>query len=247
MRKIMLLFGGESLVELLAPQAGEKILDLGCGTGELTARIAQSGAFVQGIDSSKQMIDTARVNHPRINFSVEDARDFHVEEPLDAVFSHEVLHWIKEPDAVINCVEQALQPGGRFVAEFNWEGYVGAIICAHLSVVLSAISGQEPEAHNPWYCPSIDEYAGLLQQHGFDVREAVLVEPPTPPVQVGMWGLESWIQRFAGEFWGELSEDVRSHVINQVAERWRPALDRNGNWIADYRRIRVRAIKNSSR
>jgi len=243
----MLLFGGESLVELLAPQDGEKILDLGCGTGELTAIIAQSGAFVQGIDSSKQMIDTARVKYPRINFSVEDARDFHVEEPLDAVFSHEVLHWIKEPDAVINCVEQALQPGGRFVAEFNWEGYVGAIICAHLSVVLSAISGQEPEAHNPWYCPSIDEYAGLLQQHGFDVREAVLVEPPTPPVQFGMWALESWIQRLAGEFWGELSEDVRSHVINAVEERLRPALYRDGNWIADYRRIRVVAIKNSSR
>jgi trans-aconitate 2-methyltransferase len=242
----MFVFGGERIVELLAPQAGEKILDLGCGTGDLTD-IAQSGACVRGIDSSCSMICAAQVNYPDIHFSVADARSFQVKKPLDAVFSHEVLHWIKERDAVINCVEQALNPGGRFVAEFNWEGHVGAIVCAHLSVVLSEISGQEPEAHNPWYCPSIDEYAGLLQQHGFDVREAVLVEPPTPPLQGGRWGLESLIQRFAGEFWWELSEDVRSHVINQVAERWRPALDRDGNWIADYRRIRVRAIKNSSR
>ncbi len=243
----MVLLGGESLVKLLAPQYGEKILDLGCGRGDLTDIIAQSGACVRGIDSSGSMISTAQVNYPDIHFSVANARSFQVKRPLDAVFSHEVLHWIKEPDAVINCVEQALQPGGRFVAEFNCEGHVGAIVGAHLSVALSEISGQEPEAHNPWYCPSIDEYAGLLQQHGFDVREAVLVEPPTPPLQGGRWGLESLIQRFAGEFWWELSEDVRSHVINQVAERWRPALDRDGNWIADYRRIRVRAIKNSSR
>jgi SAM-dependent methyltransferase len=172
--------------------------------------------------------------------------DFQVEEPLDAVFSHEVLHWIKEPDAVINCVEQALKPGGRFVAEFNGEGHVGAIVGAHLSVVLSEISGQEPEALNPWYCPSIDEYAGLLEKQGFDVREAVLVERPTP-LEGGRGVWKVGLKRFAGEFWWELSEDVRSQVINSVEERLRPALYRDGNWIADYRRIRVVAVKNSSR
>jgi trans-aconitate 2-methyltransferase len=247
MRKIMVLFGGESLVELLDPQDGEKILDLGCGTGDLTDIIAQSGACVRGIDSCCSMISAAQVNYPDIHFSVADARSFQVKRPLDAVFSHQVLHWIKERDAVINCVEQALNPGGRFVAEFNWEGHVGAIVGPHLSVVLSGISGQEPEAHNPWYCPSIDEYAGLLQQHGFDVREAVLVEPPTPPLQGGRWGLESLIQGLAGEFWWELSEDVRSQVINSVEERLPPALYRDGNWIADYRRIRLVAVKNSAR
>jgi len=242
----MLLFGGESLVELLAPQYGEKILDLGCGTGELTENIAQSGACVRGIDSSCSMIFTAQVNYPDINFSVADARSFQVKKPLDAVFSHEVLHWIKEPDAVINCVEQALKPGGRFVAEFNCEGHVGAIVGAHLSVALSEISGQEPEALNPWYCPSIDEYAGLLKQHGFDVREAVLVERPTP-LEGGRLGMVSLIERFAGEFWWGLSDHVRSQVMNSVKERLRPALYRDGNWIADYRTIRVFAIKNSSR
>ncbi len=244
----MLLFGGESLVDLLDPQDGEKILDLGCGTGELTENIAQtSGACVRGIDSCCSMISTAQVKYPDINFSVADARSFQVEKPLDAVFSHQVLHWIKEPDAVINCVEQALKPGGRFVAEFNWEGHVGAIVGPHLSVVLSEISGQEPEAHNPWYCPSIDEYAGLLQQHGFDVREAVLVEPPTPPLQGGRWGLGSLIQGLAGEFWWELSEDVRSHVIRTVEEHLRSTQYRDGNWMADYRRLRFVAVKNSSR
>jgi trans-aconitate 2-methyltransferase len=246
MRKIMVLFGGESLVELLAPQDGEKILDLGCGTGDLTDIIAQSGACVRGIDSSCSMISTAQVNYPDIHFSVADARSFQVKRPLDAVFSHEVLHWIKEPDAVINCVEQALRPGGRFVAEFNCEGHVGAIVGAHLSVALSEISGQEPEALNPWYCPSIDEYAGLLENQGFDVRYRVLVDDSTPLVD-GSAGLVTWIQRFAGEFWSELSDKVQLQVRQSLAERLRPALCRDGKWIADYRRIRVRAIKNSSR
>jgi trans-aconitate 2-methyltransferase len=246
MRKIMVLLGGESLVKLLAPQYGEKILDLGCGRGDLTDIIAQSGACVRGIDSSGSMISTAQVNYPDIHFSVANARSFQVKRPLDAVFSHEVLHWIKEPDAVINCVEQALQPGGRFVAEFNCEGHVGAIVGAHLSVALSEISGQEPEAHNPWYCPSIDEYAGLLKQHGFDVREAV-VEPQTRPLEGGRLGMVSLIEMLAGEFWWELSDHVRSQVINSVKERLSLALDCDGNYIADYRTIRVRAIKNSSR
>jgi trans-aconitate 2-methyltransferase len=253
---------GEELLNLLAPKKGEQILDLGCSTGQLTEKIYQKSracvqgidlsdssirsAFVQGIDLSESSIDTAKETYPHIRFYHKNARSFQVKKPLDAVFSHEVLHWIKEPDAVINCVEQALKPGGRFVAEFNCEGHVGAIVRAHLSVALSEIRGQEPEALNPWYCPSIDEYAGLLKQHGFDVPEAVLVECPTH-LQGGRLGMVSLIERFAGEFWWELSDHVRSQVMNSVQKRLQPALYRDGNWIADYRTIRVFAIKNSSR
>jgi trans-aconitate 2-methyltransferase len=219
---------------------------LGCGTGELTAIIAQSGAFVQGIDSSESMIETARVNYPHIKFEVGNARDFQVKEPLDAVFSNDLLHLINQPNAVINCVEQALQPGGRFVAEFNGEGSVGAIVGAHLRVVLSENGCKELEALNLWYCPSIDEYAGLLEQHGFDVRDAVLFDRPRP-LEGGSAGLVTWIQLFAGEFWSKLSDEVQLQVRESLAQRLRPALCRDGKWIADYRRIRVRAIKNSSR
>ncbi len=234
---------GESIVELLAPKAGEQILDLGCGTGQLTEQIAQSGAFVQGIDSSLSMISTAKVNYPHINFAAADARSFQVEEPLDAVFSNAVLHWIKQPEAAINCVEKALKPGGRFVAEFGGKGNVGAIVRALLSV-LSEIGQLEPEALNPWYFPSIGEYAGLLEKQGFDVGYAVLFDRPTP-LEGGSAGMVNWIEMFAAGFLSGLSDDVRSHVINSVEERLRPALYRDGNWIADYRRIRVVAVKNS--
>jgi len=235
----------EALLKLLAPQAGEQILDLGCGTGELTERIAQSGACVQGIDSCNSTIEEARDNYPHIKFEVEDASNFEVKEPLDAVFSNAVLHWIKQPAAVINCVEKALRPGGRFVAEFGGKGNVGAIVRALLSV-LSEISGQEPEALNPWYCPSIGEYAGLLEEQGFDVRYAVLFYHRIP-LETGRAGLVNWIEMFARGFWSGLSDDRRSHVINSVEERLPRELYRDPNWIADYRRIRVVAVKNSSR
>ncbi|MEG4089567.1 methyltransferase domain-containing protein [Microcoleus sp. Pol12B4] len=234
---------GESLLNLLAPKAGEQILDLGCGTGQLTEKIAQSGVFVQGIDSSLSMIYTAKFNYPHINFSVADARIFQVEEPLDAVFSNAVLHWIKQPDAVINCVEKALKPGGRFVAEFGGKGNVEAIVRALLSV-LSEIGYQQPEALNPWYFPSIGEYAGLLEKQGFEVGYAVLFDRPTS-LEGGNAGMVNWIEMFAGAFLSGLSDDVRSQVMNSVEERLRPMLYRDGNWIADYRRIRVVAVKNS--
>ncbi len=238
---------GEELLKLLAPQAGEQILDLGCSTGQLTEKIYQkSRACVQGIDLCESSIRSAQDTYPHIKFSAQNATSFQVEEPLDAVFSYAVLHLIQEPDAVINCVEQALKPGGRFVAEFNCEGNVGAIVGAHLSVALSKISsGQKPEALNPWYCPSIDEYTGLLEQHGFDVREAV-VERPTRTLEGGWLGMVSLIERlFGDEFLSRLSDRVRSQVINSVRERLPLALDGDGNYIAEYRTIRVRAVKNS--
>lgn len=234
---------GESLLELLVPKAGERILDLGCGTGQLTEKIAETGAFVYGIDSSLSMISTARSNYPQLDFAVADARNFQVNEPLDAVFSNAVLHWIKEPDAVINCVAKALKPGGRFVAEFGGKGNVGAIVRALLSV-LSEIGCEEPQALNPWYFPSIGEYAGLLEKQGFDVGYAVLFDRPTP-LEGGSAGMANWIKMFAGGFLSGLSDDVRSHVIRTVEERLRSVLYRDGNWSADYRRIRIVAVKNS--
>ncbi|MEG4284018.1 methyltransferase domain-containing protein [Microcoleus sp. A006_D1] len=242
---------GESLLELLAPKAGERILDLGCGTGQLTEKIAQSGAFVQGIDSSLSMVSTAKANYPHISFAVADARDFLVEEPLDAVFSNAVLHWVKQPDAAIDCVEKALRPGGRFVAEFGGKGNVGAIVRALLSV-LSEIGLSEPESLNPWYFPSIGEYALLLENHGFEVSYAVLFDRPTL-LEGGSAGMVNWIEMFAGDFLSGLSPEVRaaklsrreSRAVVAVAERLRPTLYRDAGWTADYRRLRVVAVKKS--
>ena len=115
---------GENLVELLEPQPGERILDLGCGSGQLTAKIAESGAEVWGIDQSAEMIAEARRNFPDLQFEVGDAASFTVPKPFDAIFSNAALHWVKDAEGVAASVARALLPGGRFVLEMGGKGNV---------------------------------------------------------------------------------------------------------------------------
>src|SRR5688572_29408085 len=118
------------LIDLLAPRPGERVLDLGCGTGQLTAQIAEGGATVLGVDRSPEMIAQARRNFPHLPFQVGDATTFSTDEPFDAVFSNATLHWVKPPAAAAARVFAALRPGGRFVAEFGGRGNVGRVCAA---------------------------------------------------------------------------------------------------------------------
>jgi trans-aconitate 2-methyltransferase len=225
---------GESLLELLAPKAGERILDLGCGTGHLTAKIAEQGAHVVGIDMAVSMIDEARRSYSHIHFEVGDARSFRLAEPVDAVFSNAVLHWVKEPRRAIECLVRALKPGGRFVAEFGGKGNVQAIVAALVSVCAKTGSGP---FESPWYYPGIGEYATLLEQAGLEVSYAVLFDRPTP--LEGEGGLRHWVEMFANDVLARVAAGQREAFLQQVEEELRPILYRDGTWIADYRRLRV--------
>ncbi|MEH1884512.1 MULTISPECIES: class I SAM-dependent methyltransferase [unclassified Nostoc] len=231
---------GEDLLKFLNPQPGESILDLGCGTGQLTAKIAQVGAEVMGVDYASAMIEKARENYPHIRFDVADARKFQVDKPLDGVFSNAVLHWVKEAESAIASIHQSLKPGGRFVAEFGGKGNVQAIATA-LESALEAIN-IPAQALNPWYFPSIGEYASLLEQQGFDVIHAMLFARPTPLAE-GEAGMANWIQMFASPFLAGLSDEQQIQVIRVVEEYLKPTLYQQGVWTADYRRIRIVAIK----
>ncbi|MEH2221258.1 MAG: methyltransferase domain-containing protein [Nostoc sp.] len=231
---------GEDLLKFLNPQPGESILDLGCGTGQLTAKIAQVGAEVMGVDYASAMIEKARENYPHIRFDVADARKFQVDKPLDGVFSNAVLHWVKEAESAIASIHQSLKPGGRFVAEFGGKGNVQAIATA-LESALEAIN-MPAQALNPWYFPSIGEYASLLEQQGFDVIHAMLFAHPTPLAE-GEAGMANWIQMFASPFLAGLSDEQQIQVIRVVEEYLKPTLYQQGVWTADYRRIRIVAIK----
>ncbi|WP_373528617.1 trans-aconitate 2-methyltransferase [Nostoc sp.] len=231
---------GEDLLKFLNPQPGESILDLGCGTGQLTEKIAQVGAEVMGVDHAPAMIEKARQNYPHIRFDVADATNFRVDKPLDAVFSNAVLHWVKEADSAIASIHQSLKPGGRFVAEFGGKGNVQAIATA-LESALEAIH-IPAQALNPWYFPSIGEYASRLEQQGFDVIHAILFARPTPLAE-GEASMANWIQMFATSFLAGLSSEQKIQVIRVVEEHLKPTLYQQGTWIADYRRIRIVAIK----
>jgi trans-aconitate methyltransferase len=225
-----------SLVELLAPQRGEHILDLGCGTGQLTAQIAGQGASVVGIDLDRAMIDQARQNFPQLQFTVADARDFSFPSPFDAVFSNAVLHWIKEPDRVLACVHGALKPGGRFVAEFGGKGNVQAIARA-LQKALHGLGHGDLEM--PWFFPSIGDYVRLLENHGFEVTFAHLFPRPTP--LEGEAGLRRWIEMFASQVVDRLMPEQKEDFFLRVEKELRPLLHTGETWIADYRRLRIQA------
>src|SRR3984957_20609780 len=110
------------VVELLAPQAGEAILDLGCGDGALTEKIAATGAVVTGADASAAMVAAARTRGLKV---VEvSATEMQFDAQFDAVFSNAALHWMPDAEAVLAAVHRALKPGGRFVAEMGGMGNI---------------------------------------------------------------------------------------------------------------------------
>lgn len=232
---------GESLIEWLAPQAGERILDLGCGTGHLTAKIAATGAIVSGLDADPTMIATAQQTYPHLTFAIADARDFQNLEALDAVFSNATLHWIQEPDAVIRCVYQALKPGGRFVAEFGGQGNVQALVTA-LFAALKQRGYSECESWNPWYFPSISDYSARLERQGLEVTQSILFDRPTP-LEAGNTGLWNWFQMFANGILSHIPVEEHPAVIQAVETQLRPKLYRDHQWTADYRRLRIIARK----
>ena len=171
---------GRGVVELLAPVPGERILDLGCGTGHLTAHIAETGAEVVGIDSSENMVRVASQNYPNILFEVADARSLPYVAEFDAVFSNAVLHWVRPPEAVIESVWRALRPGGRFVAEFGGENNIRAIMTA-VGHALDALEAHGAEVYKPnMYFPPLDEYVSLLETQGFSVARSAPLRAADP-------------------------------------------------------------------
>src|SRR5579864_6071694 len=170
---------GAEVIELLAPRKGERILDVGCGTGHLSRQIALSGADVTGLDRSPAMIEQARKSYPEMKFIQGDAADFEVAEPFDAIFSNAALHWVKRAGQAAACIAGALKPGGRFVAEFggkrNLAAFHGAIKSA-----MQAMGCAVGEDLDLWYFPSIGEYASLLEANHLAVTYAVLFDRLTP-------------------------------------------------------------------
>ncbi len=224
---------GESLLELLDAKPSERILDLGCGAGHLTARIAESGAIPIGIDRDPAMIAQARINFPHIPFQLAEAAGFRIDEPVDAIFSNAVLHWVTEPVPAVAAIAAALKPGGRLVAEFGGKGNVDA--------VLDAVRACIPQAESPWYFPSIGEYSGILERQGLTVTLAQLFERPTR--LEGEDGMRDWLQMFGGKLFESIPPLRRPEVLGKVESLLRETLWREGVWTVDYRRLRIVAIK----
>lgn len=227
---------GMPVVEWLNPQAGERILDLGCGDGALTLKLQELGCEVVGIDSSADFIDAAR--SLELEAHLIDAHQLNFISEFDAIFSNAALHWMKQPDQVIQGVWQALKPGGRFVAEFGGDRNVVTIVTA-LHAVLQQ-HGIDPDQINPWYFPTIEDYQSRLETQGFIVNRITLIPRPTPLPT----GIRGWLATFADPFTQAISPSDRESFLDEVIARLQPDLcDDSGQWFADYVRLRFAASK----
>ncbi len=227
---------GAPVLELLAPGPGEHILDLGCGDGVLTERIAAAGATVVAVDAAPDMVAAAQARG--LDARVMAGQHLAFDSEFDAVFSNAALHWMRPPEAVLAGIHRALKPGGRVVAEMGGHNNTAAIMVA-ISAVL-ARRGLDARRLSPWWFPSADAYRGKLDAAGFTVDEIAIVPRPTPLPS----GIEAWLDTFAEDFIGALPEPDRLPARSEIVDLLRPILmDETGMWIADYVRLRFRATR----
>lgn len=229
---------GEAVLDLLAPQPGERILDVGCGTGHLTHQIAERGAVPVGIDPSPAMIEAAQAAYPDLDFRPYDAADFSFPEPFDAIFSNAALHWVTDAENAARCMSNALKPGGRFVIEMGGKGNVQTILQTFFKGL--ELGGCRNYGHR-WFFPSIGEYSSMLERYGLEVSTAWLFDRPTP--LEGEDGYRNWITMFGEAIHAEIDSEGYQQAVKDGEERARSMMYREGTWFADYRRLRLIAVK----
>jgi len=225
------------VLEWLAPQPKERILDLGCGDGQLTQRIAASGSHVMGVDASPDMVAAARVHGIAADHADAEALPYG-DKSFDAVFSNAALHWVRDQDAMMAEVHRVLKPGGRFVAEMGGHGNIAAIRVALMAVLTRHGYGDREDGVN--YYPTPQGYTERLKRHGFHVQQIALIPRATPLAESGMAG---WLRTFRRGVLDGLPVALRDTVVEETVVLLAPALrDEEGNWTGDYVRLRFIAI-----
>jgi SAM-dependent methyltransferase len=230
---------GAAALDLLAPQPGELILDIGCGDGALTTQIMASGARVIGLDASQEMVDAAR--RRGVDAFVADAQALGLDDQagrfgeFDAAFSNAALHWMLDPDAVASGVFMSLKPGGRFVGEMGGEGNIATLrrgIREELAERGYALPDQDPQ----WY-PSCEEFVRLYACAGFTQINAQLIPRPTPLPT----GVAAWVKTFRAGWLDQagVPDSERDAIAEAIELRLQPRLQQPaGSWLADYVRLR---------
>jgi len=237
---------GETILGWLDPQPGERVLDLGCGTGDLTARLVQAGADVVGLDADPAMAQAFAQRLPGVPVVVVDAQQPWPSGPLtagpfDAVFSNAALHWMPAAAAVTGQVAEKLRHGGRFAAELGAVGNVATIRTA-LAAAAADLGLPAPVWHR--YFPTPGAYAAVLEQAGLEVRQLELADRLTR--LAGPDGLADWLGLFGAGTLAGYAPEQRDALVAGAVERARARLWQDGSWWADYRRLRVLAVKPAS-
>jgi SAM-dependent methyltransferase len=222
------------VIDWLSPRQGERILDLGCGDGVLTAELAATGVQVVGMDMSADFVRTCKARG--LDVRLMDGEELTFDSEFDAVFSNAALHWMTRPERVIEGVARSLRRPGRFVAEFGGHGNVAAITTALHAMAVR--HGKDTRLAHPWFFPTVETYRAMLEAKGLAVARIALIPRPTP-LKTGM---VSWLRVFNTPFFAQFENF--DAALAEAEELLKFALcDAEGNWTADYVRLRVEARK----
>jgi trans-aconitate methyltransferase len=231
---------GEDVLGWLAPQKDEHILDVGCGTGTLTEKIAERGAIVTGIDASREMIAKAKETYSNIEFFVKDATDFSFDSTFEAVFSNATFHWIKNQQQLLQSIYNNLKQGGRLVYEMGAKHNIESIHNA-IKKVLIEEGFEENTNIQVNYFSSAAEQAAMLEIVGFTIANIIQFDRPTE--LVGEDGMKNWIVQFCRSFFRNIPREKANEIIDKAVAILQETNYENGKWYADYMRLRVKAIK----
>ena len=220
--------------EWFEPRPGQQVLDLGCGDGALTEKIAAAGAKVVGVDASEAFVEAARSRG--LDARLGDGMALAFEGEFDVVFTNAAIHWMPDQAAVVAGVRRALRPGGTFVGEFGGFGNVAAITTA-LCAVAEALSGDAALAHENTY-PTVRHWTQLLEEGGFEPQRVRTFYRQTPLPT----GIRGWLHTFREPFFQQFAEpDAAREMAVRALEP--SLLDDQGTWHADYVRLRFRAVR----
>lgn len=232
---------GQHLLDLVDTAPGQRIWDLGCGTGSLTAELAKNGAEVIGTDSSPEMIAQAKKNYPQLTFLVENALEAKFDAPFDTVFSNAVFHWIPQQVSLLKRIYESLKPGGNLVCEMGAQGNIQAIETAFTK----ALEKRGATHKNFFYFPDLNHYGALLDACGFQITYIREYDRPTP-FPPGEEGLAHWIHQFYSQPLSSFSPEEQKEIISEMEQELKPALWQKDRWVGDYRRLQFRASKKHS-
>lgn len=231
---------GEGILSYLNPKPTERILDLGCGTGDLTKEMFLTGATVIGTDSSSDMIIKAKSKFPEIQFYQMDARELKFDVQFDAIFSNAVLHWIPEKEIVIKKMYSQLKDNGRIVLEFGGKGNNQQMLKALRDVFIKRGFMNNAKI-DCWYFPSIGEYATELEKENFRVVHAEHFDRITP--LKGNQGIKDWFLMFGDYLFVDITDTEKDDILDEVQDKLKETHFIDGVWNADYKRIRIVAVK----